>query len=67
MHLGLPPRCNEDVRVIQRDTEPEAMRQNKHAEVALLGDGKAIVGWLQQAHDLRQWSDQKAQEFCRHL
>ncbi len=46
MHFGLPPRYNKDVRVIQLDIEPEAMHQNKPAEVALVGDGKAIVGQL---------------------
>ena len=48
MHFGLPPRYNKDVRVIQLDIEPEAMHQNKPAEVALVGDGKAIVGQLNQ-------------------
>ena len=49
MHFGLPPRYNKDVRVIQLDIEPEAMHQNKPAEVALVGDGKAIVGQLNTA------------------
>ena len=40
---------NKDVKVIQLDIEPEAMHQNKPAEVALLGDGKAIVAQLNQA------------------
>ena len=55
MHFGLPPRYNKDVRVIQLDIEPEAMHQNKPAEVALVGDGKAIVGQLNQALANRQW------------
>jgi len=55
MHFGLPPRYNKDVRVIQLDVEPEAMHQNKPAEVALVGDGKAIVGQLNQALASRQW------------
>ena len=55
MHFGLPPRYNKDVRVIQLDIEPEAMHQNKPAEVALVGDGKAIVGQLNQALGSRQW------------
>ena len=55
MHFGLPPRYNKDVRVIQLDIEPEAMHQNKPAEVALVGDGKAIVGQLNQALTQRQW------------
>jgi 2-hydroxyacyl-CoA lyase 1 len=55
MHFGLPPRYNKDVRVIQLDIEPEAMHQNKPAEVALVGDGKAVVGQLNQALQGRQW------------
>ena len=55
MHFGLPPRYNKDVRVIQLDIEPEAMHQNKPAEVALVGDGKAIVGQLNHALAQRQW------------
>ena len=43
------------MRVIQLDIEPEAMHQNKPAEVALVGDGKAIVGQLNQALTNRQW------------
>ena len=41
--------------VIQLDIEPEAMHQNKPAEVALVGDGKAIVAQLNQALAGRQW------------
>jgi 2-hydroxyacyl-CoA lyase 1 len=55
MHFGLPPRYSKDVRVIQLDIEPESMHQNKPAEVALVGDGKAIVGQLNQALTQRQW------------
>jgi 2-hydroxyacyl-CoA lyase 1 len=55
MHFGLPPRYNKDVRVIQLDIEAEAMHQNKPAEVALVGDGKAIVGQLNAALQNRQW------------
>ena len=55
LHFGLPPRYNKDVRVIQLDIEPEAMHQNKPAEVALVGDGKAIVGQLNQALGNAQW------------
>ncbi len=55
LHFGLPPRYNKDVRVVQLDISPEAMHQNKPAEVALVGDGKAIVGQLNQALAGRQW------------
>jgi 2-hydroxyacyl-CoA lyase 1 len=55
LHFGLPPRYAKDVRVVQLDIEPESMHQNKPAEVALVGDGKAIVAQLNQALTGRQW------------
>jgi 2-hydroxyacyl-CoA lyase 1 len=55
MHFGLPPRYAPNVRVIQLDISPEAMHQNKPAEVAMVGDGKAIVGQLNDALKNRQW------------
>jgi len=55
LHFGLPPRFSPNVRVVQLDINPEAMHQNKPAEVALLGDGKAIMQQLNQAIAGRQW------------
>ena len=55
LHFGLPPRYSPNVRVIQLDINPESMHQNKPAEVALLGDGKAIMQQLNQALAGRQW------------
>ena len=55
LHFGLPPRYNKDVRVVQLDINPESMHQNKPAEVALVGDGKAIVSQLNAALKGRQW------------
>jgi 2-hydroxyacyl-CoA lyase 1 len=55
MHFGLPPRFNKKVRIIQLDISPEAISQNVAAEVALVGDGKAIVGQLNKALESRQW------------
>src|SRR5437870_5842076 len=55
LHFGLPPRYNKDVRVVQLDIEPESMHQNKPADVALVGDGKAIVAQLNAALQGRQW------------
>ena len=49
MHFGLPPRFNRNVRIVQIDIAPEAISQNVPAEVALVGDGKAIVGQLNKA------------------
>ncbi|MCZ6887611.1 MAG: oxalyl-CoA decarboxylase [Gammaproteobacteria bacterium] len=55
MHFGLPPRFNKDVRIIQLDISPEEIGNNVAAEVALVGDGKAIVNQLNRALDNRQW------------
>jgi 2-hydroxyacyl-CoA lyase 1 len=55
LHFGLPPRYAPDVRVIQLDIEPEAMHQNKPADVPLLGDGRAIMAQLNHALAGRQW------------
>ena len=55
MHFGLPPRFNKKVRIIQLDISPETISQNVAAEVALVGDGKAIVGQLNKSLETRQW------------
>ncbi len=55
MHFGLPPRFNKNVRIVQLDISPEAISQNVPAEVALVGDGKAIVGQMNKALETRQW------------
>jgi 2-hydroxyacyl-CoA lyase 1 len=55
LHFGLPPRYNPNVKVIQLDISPEAMHQNKPAEVCLLGDGKAIMQQMNTALQGRQW------------
>lgn len=55
MHFGMPPRFNKKVRIVQLDIAAEAISQNVPAEVALVGDGKAIVGQLNKALEGRQW------------
>ena len=55
MHFGRPPRFDKDVRVIQLDISPEAIGNNVPAAVALVGDGKAIVGQLNRSLEGRQW------------
>jgi 2-hydroxyacyl-CoA lyase 1 len=54
-HFGLPPRFAPDVKVIQLDISPEEIGHNKRSEVALVGDGKAIMGQMNQALEGRQW------------
>src|ERR1700740_3381611 len=58
-HFGLPPRYAKDMKVIQLDIAPEEIGHNKATEVALVGDGKAIVGQLNAARARRQWFHQK--------
>ena len=55
MHFGLPPRFAEGVRVVQLDIAPEEIGTNVPAEVALVGDGKAVSAQLNRALDNRQW------------
>ena len=55
MHFGLPPRFASKARVIQLDSTAEEISHNRQTEVALLGDGKAIVGQLNDALKNRQW------------
>ncbi len=55
MHFGKPPRFNKKVRVLQLDILPEAIGNNVPTEVALVGDGKAVVSQLNTALGGRQW------------
>src|SRR5579875_2764888 len=50
-----PPRYAKDVRVIQLDIAPEEIGHNKATEVALVGDGKAVMSQLNKALEGRQW------------
>ena len=55
MHFGLPPRFNPDVRVVQMDIAAEEIGTNVPAEVALVGDAKAITGQLNAALREQPW------------
>jgi 2-hydroxyacyl-CoA lyase 1 len=54
-HFGQSPRYAKDVKVIQLDIAPEEIGHNKATEVALVGDGKAIMAQLNKALENRQW------------
>ena len=54
-HFGQAPRFAKDMRVIQLDIAPEEIGHNKATEVALCGDGKAIMSQLNKALTVRQW------------
>jgi 2-hydroxyacyl-CoA lyase 1 len=55
MHFGLPPRYNKNVRFIQLDIAAETIGQNAPTEVALVGDGKAIVAQINESLKKREW------------
>ena len=55
LHFGLPPRYREDLRVVQLDIAAEEIGRNVPAEVALVGDGKAVMGQLNAALDEEPW------------
>jgi 2-hydroxyacyl-CoA lyase 1 len=55
LHFGKPPRWSEDVRIIQVDIAAEEIGNNVPTEVALVGDGAAIVAQLNQALDEDGW------------
>jgi 2-hydroxyacyl-CoA lyase 1 len=55
MHFGLPPRFNENVRVIQMDIMPEEIGNNVPAEIALVGDARAVTSQLNAALKASPW------------
>jgi len=55
MHFGLPPRFDENVRVIQLDIAPEEIGTNVPTEVALVGDAKAVVGQINAELEEHPW------------
>ncbi|MGI8925989.1 MAG: oxalyl-CoA decarboxylase [Tepidiformaceae bacterium] len=55
LHFGLPPRFNENVRVIQMDISAEEIGTNVPTEVALVGDARAITGQLNAELERNPW------------
>ena len=55
MHFGLPPRFAPGVRVVQLDLAAEQISHNVTTEVALVGDGQAVVGQLNTALKASPW------------
>ena len=55
LHFGLPPRFKKGVRVIQLDIAGEEMGRNVPAEVALVGDAKAVIAQLNARLDEQPW------------
>ncbi len=55
MHFGRKPRFAGNVRIVQLDIAHEAIGNNAPAEVALVGDGRAIAAQMNKALEGRQW------------
>jgi 2-hydroxyacyl-CoA lyase 1 len=55
LHFGLPPRFNENVRVVQVDIAPEEIGTNVPTEVALVGDAKTVTAQLNEALKRNPW------------
>jgi 2-hydroxyacyl-CoA lyase 1 len=55
MHFGLPPRFSPNVRVVQLDITAEEVGTNVPCEVALIGDGKAVMTQVNKALDENPW------------
>ena len=55
LHYGLPPRFAKDVRVVQLDINAEEMGNNVPAEVALVGDGKAVMRQINTVLEQSPW------------
>ncbi len=55
LHFGRPPRFRPDVRVIQLDIAAEEIGRNVPAEVALVGDAKAVTRQLNDALRDKPW------------
>src|SRR6202007_2648147 len=53
-HCAPPPRYAPDVKVIQLDIAPEEIGHNRPTDVALVGDGKAIMQQMNKALGGRQ-------------
>jgi len=55
LHFGLPPRFAKGVRVLQLDILADEIGRNVPAEVALVGDAKAVVAQLNAALARESW------------
>jgi 2-hydroxyacyl-CoA lyase 1 len=63
LHFGLPPRYAKDVKVIQLDIAPEEIGHNRPTDVALVGDGKAIMQQMNKGLAGRQWFHPKESQW----
>ena len=63
LHFGKPPRFKEGVRIVQLDIEPSEIGTNVPTEVALVGDGKAVMGQLNAHLDEHPWQFEDTTEW----
>jgi 2-hydroxyacyl-CoA lyase 1 len=55
LHFGLPPRYAPNVRVVQLDIAAEEIGRNVPAEVALVGDVRAVMGQINAELEREPW------------
>src|SRR5205823_4859896 len=63
LHFGLEPRYAKGLKVIQLDIAPEEIGHNRPTDVALVGDGKAIMQQMNTALSGRQWFHPKESQW----
>jgi len=63
LHFGLAPRYAKNLKVIQLDIAPEEIGHNRPTDVALVGDGKAIMQQMNTALSGRQWFHPKESQW----
>ncbi len=56
LHFGLPPRFAKGVKVVQLDVSADEIGRNVPAEVALVGDAKAVVAQLNDSLAKTKWT-----------
>ena len=56
LHFGLPPRFAKGVKVVQLDVSSDEIGRNVPAEVALVGDAKAVVAQLNESLARSKWT-----------
>jgi 2-hydroxyacyl-CoA lyase 1 len=56
LHFGLPPRFAKGVKVVQLDVSADEIGRNVPAEVALVGDARAVVAQLNESLAKTRWT-----------
>jgi 2-hydroxyacyl-CoA lyase 1 len=67
MHYGEPPRFAEHLRVVQLDVAAEEIGQNVPAEVALVGDARAVMAQLNASLERSPWQFDRESQWRQSL